>query len=245
MNIDGEIVVPALALRTPDGAGLDVDATARYAQRAAATWADAFILSGSTTHGDLLTVAERTGLLGLWLRFVPALRLVACCWHQEDILEATRRGITPMVVMHSLPNDEQALSLLGKLPPGAYVYSHPKYESRVLDVELTAAARRQGILPAGAKISKITTGDIADIRHAAGAQWKLWDASSRHVEASLAAGASGVVASPLSHCPIPFPDRSLSVLQRAIDAVQAQMDKLPTRDARSRLLHELAREETG
>jgi hypothetical protein len=115
----------------------------------------------------------------------------------------------------------------------------------VLDVELTAAARRQGILPAGAKISKITTGDIADIRHAAGAQWKLWDASSRHVEASLAAGASGVVASPLSHCPIPFPDRSLSVLQRAIDAVQAQMDKLPTRDARSRLLHELAREETG
>jgi hypothetical protein len=108
MNIDGEIVVPALALRTPDGAGLDVDATARYAQRAAATWADAFILSGSTTHGDLLTVNERTDLLGLWLRFVPALRLVACCWHQEDVLEATLRGITPMVVMHSLPNPDLA-----------------------------------------------------------------------------------------------------------------------------------------
>jgi hypothetical protein len=131
------------------------------------------------------------------------------------------------------------------LPPGAYVYSHPKYESRVLDVMLTAAARRQGILPAGAKISKITTDDIAAIRHAAGSQWTLWDASSRHVEASLAAGASGVVASPLSHCPIPFPDRSFSVLQPAIDAIQTQMDKLPTRDARSRLLHELARAETG
>jgi hypothetical protein len=150
-----------------------------------------------------------------------------------------------MVVMRSLRNDEQALSLLAGLPSGAYVYSHPKYESRALDVTMTAAARRQGILPAGAKISKITTDDIAAIRHAAGSQWTLWDASSRHVEASLAAGASGVVASPLSHCPIPFPDRSLSLLQPAIDAVQTQMDKLPTRDARSRLLHELARTETG
>jgi hypothetical protein len=245
MTIDGEIIVPALALRTLDGARLDVEATARYAQRAAATWADAFILSGSTTRGDLLTVDQRTDLLGLWLRFVPASRLVACCWRQDDVLEATRRGITPMVVMHSLRTDEQALSLLAGLPPGAYVYSHPKYESRVLDVALTAAARRQGVLPAGAKVSKITTGDIAAIRHAAGSQWTLWDASSRHVEASLAAGASGVVVSPLSHCPIPFPDRSLSALQPAIDCVQTQMDTLPTRDARSRLVHELAREETG
>jgi dihydrodipicolinate synthase/N-acetylneuraminate lyase len=245
MTVDGEVVVPALALRTVDGARLDIEATARYAQRAAATWADAFILSGSTTHGDLLTVEERTDVLGLWLRFVRASRLVACCWCQDDVREATQRGITPMVVMHSLRTDEEALLLLAGLPPGAYVYSHPKYESRVLDAALTAAARRQGVLPAGAKISKITTGDIAAIRRAAGTRWTLWDASSRHVAASLAAGASGVVASPLSHCPIPFPDRSLSVLQPAIDAVQTQMDELPTRDARSWFLHELARAETG
>lgn len=82
------------------------------------------------------------------------------------------------------------------------------------------------------------------IRRAAGPRWTLWDASSRHIDASFAAGASGVVASPLSHFPSPFPDRTLSALQPMIDAVQTQMDHLPTRDARSQLLHELARHHT-
>jgi len=243
MTVDGQIVVPALALRASDGCRLDADATSRYAQRAAGTWADAFILSGSTTRGDLLTVDERTTLLDLWSRLVPASRLVACCWCQGDLHEATRRGITPMAVMHSPRDDDEALSLLACLPRGAYVYSHPKYDSRVLDAVLTAAARRQGVLPAGAKLSKVTTADIAAIRRAAGSRWTLWDASSRHVDASLAAGASGVVASPLSHFPTPFPRRSLSVLQSTIDTVQAQLDRLPTRAARSRLLHELASED--
>ena len=90
----------------------------------------------------------------------------------------------------------------------------------MLDAALTAAARQQGVL-----------------------RWTLWDASSRHLCASLDAGASGVVASPLSHFPIPFPDRTLSALQPAIDAVQSQMDQLPTRDARSQLLHALARQD--
>jgi hypothetical protein len=142
MTDDGQIVVPALALRTPDGAALDADATARYAERAARTWTDAFILSGSTTRGDLLTLDERTELLDLWLRFVSAARLVACCWCQDDLDEATRRAITPMAVMQSPRSDKQALSLFADLPRDAYVYSHPKYDSRVLDVGLAAAARR-------------------------------------------------------------------------------------------------------
>ncbi|MGH2941286.1 MAG: hypothetical protein ACRDLN_00715 [Solirubrobacteraceae bacterium] len=98
---DGQIVVPALALRTADGAAIDVEATACYAQRAARTWIDAFIVSGSTTHGDRLTLDERTQLLDLWLRFAGPARLVACCWCQDDLHEVTRRAITPMVVMRS------------------------------------------------------------------------------------------------------------------------------------------------
>jgi dihydrodipicolinate synthase/N-acetylneuraminate lyase len=241
---DGQIVVPTLALRTSGGVTLDTKATARYARRAARTWTDAFILSGSTTRGDLLTLDERTELLDLWLCFAPLARLVACCWCEDDVHEATRRAITPMVVMRSPRDDEQALSLLATLPHGAYVYSHPKYDSRVLDVGLIVAAREQGVLPAGAKLSKVTTADITAMRCAAGPRWTLWDASSRHIHASFAAGASGVVASPLSHFPSPFPDRSVSALQPMIDAVQAQMDQRPNRVARSQLLHELARYHT-
>jgi dihydrodipicolinate synthase/N-acetylneuraminate lyase len=245
MTNDGQIVVPALALRTPGGGTLDTETTTRYAQRAARTWTDTFIVSGSTTRGDLLTLDERTELLDLWLRFAPPARLVACCWCDDDVHEATRRAITPMVVMRSPRDDEQALSLLATLPHGAYVYSHPKYDSRVLDVGLTVAAREQGILPAGAKLSKVTMAEITAMRRAAGPRWTLWDASSRHIHASFAAGASGVVASPLSHFPSPFPDGALSALQPMIDAVQAQMDQCPNRAARSQLLHELARYHTA
>lgn len=242
VTADGQIIVPALALRTLDGARLDRDATARYAERAERTWADAFILSGSTTRGDQLRGDERAELLDLWTHAVGAERLVACCWCADDITEAARRAITPMVVMHSARNQQQALSLLAGLPAGAYVYSHPKYGSTLFDATLATAARQRAILPAGAKLSKITTDDIAIIRHAAGARWTLWDASARHISASLAAGASGIVVTPLSHLPAPFPDRCHSVLQPAIDAVQQQLDRLPSRAERRQLLHRLARQ---
>jgi dihydrodipicolinate synthase/N-acetylneuraminate lyase len=239
----GQIVVPALAFRTPDGKKLDVDATRLYAERAAHTWTDAFILSGSTTRGDLLSVDQRSELLDLWSDLLPVSRLVACCWGQRDVGEAIRRGITPMVVMNTPRNDTQALSLLASLPPDAYVYSHPKYGARVFDATLTARARQQGVLPAGAKLSKVTTSDIAAIRRAAGPEFALWDGSSRRIAASLAAGASGVVAGPLSHFPIPFPDCSLRALQLAIDTMQRQLDRLPTREARTSFLAALASEE--
>jgi dihydrodipicolinate synthase/N-acetylneuraminate lyase len=245
VTVVGQIVVPALALRARDSDRLDAEATARYARRAAGTWADAFILSGSTTRGDQLTVEERAELLDLWSGLVPASRLVACCWCEEDIQEAKRHAITPMIVMHSPRNDDQALLLLARLPLEAYVYSHPKYGSTVLNASLTAAARQRGILPAGAKLSKITAENITAIRQAAGSLWTLWDASARHIHASLAAGASGVVATPLSHFPTPFPDRSLPILQAAIDAMQKQLDRLPSRTTRSQLLHGLANENTA
>lgn len=240
-----QIVVPALALRARDSGRLDTEATARYARRAAGTWADAFILSCSTTRGDQLTVEERAELLDLWSGLVPASRLVACCWCEEDVQEATRHAITPMIVMHSPRDHDQALALLASLPRDAYVYSHPKYGSTVLNASLTAAARQRGILPAGAKLSKITAENITAIRHAAGPRWTLWDASARHIHASLAAGASGVVATPLSHFPTPFPNRSLPILQAAIDTMQKQLDRLPSRTTRSQLLHELANEDSA
>lgn len=144
---------------------------------------------------------------------------------------------------HALPTQPPAgASLLADLPASAYVYSHPKYGSTLFDATLAGAARQRAILPAGAKLSKITTDDITTIRHAAGARWTLWDASARHINASLAAGASGVVATPLSHLPTPFPNRSPSVLQRAIDAMQQELDPLPSPAERSQLLHKLARQ---
>lgn len=240
MTVDGQIVVPALALRAPDSGRLDVKATTRYAQRAAHTWIDAFILSGATTCGHQLTADERAQTLDMWSRLLPASRLVACCWSEEDVREATGRAITPMIVLHAPRNTEQALSLLARLPRDAYVYSHPMFGATALDATLTAAARQRGILPAGAKLSKITTGDITAIRHAAGSRWTLWHGSARHIDTSLAAGASGIVATPLSHLPTPFPKRSPALLQTAINAIQNQLDRQPSRAARIRLLHELA-----
>jgi len=48
-----EVVIPALAFRTAENE-LDLASREAYAERAAGTWADRFILSGSTVLGDLL-----------------------------------------------------------------------------------------------------------------------------------------------------------------------------------------------
>jgi dihydrodipicolinate synthase/N-acetylneuraminate lyase len=60
-----EVVVPALVFRTPDNR-LDLDLTRAYAERAAGTWADRFILLGSTALGDRLTPMERARILDVW-----------------------------------------------------------------------------------------------------------------------------------------------------------------------------------
>jgi len=226
-----DIVVPALSFATHGR--LDRDAVRRYAERAAGTWVDVFLLSGSTTRGDLLTVADRAALLDLWLDVLPASRLMACCWVAEDVAEAEDRGMAPMAVMHDVPAPSQALDLFAALPRHAFVYSHPMYGGVVLDPTLAETAATAGVLPAGGKIAKIPVDGIAALRQATGADFRLWDGSSRHVEASIRAGASGVIATPLSMLPNPFPDRDITLLQQALTKIQGALDALPTRADRT------------
>jgi hypothetical protein len=207
-----------------------------YAKRAAATWVDAFLLSGSTTRGDLLSAADRASLIDQWLGYLPAHRLIACCWTDQDVREAAKRQVPAMVVMRGLESRQAALDLFASLPTGTYVYSHPMYSPTTLDAALAAAAAAAGVLPAGGKIAKIGLADIAELRAATGPGFRLWDGSSRNIAARLQAGAEGVIATPLCHLPTPFPPQDLPVLQASLDHVQAELDALPTRPDRTNLL---------
>ncbi|HKR51960.1 MAG TPA: hypothetical protein VJT72_20760 [Pseudonocardiaceae bacterium] len=73
----------------------------------------------------------------------------------------------------------------------------------------------------------------------------IWDGSSLDIAGSIAAGATGVVTTPLSPFTQPFPPRDLAQLQPALDEVQAHLDRLPSREARSNHLSELAAEVVG
>ena len=226
-----DIVVPALTL--PDSTGaIDHEATRQYAKRAAATLTDYFILSGSTTCGQDLTPGQRAGILDLWLDVTQPGRLLACCWEPADFDPATRRGITPMGVMRGL-DGRTALAFLRSLPRGAYIYSHPMFGGSVFDAELAAAASDAGILPAGGKIAKITKPAITDVHRAAGDEFRLWDGSSRRIQESIDAGAAGVVATPLCAFAADFPARQINLIQAAVDPVQADLDALPDRTART------------
>ena len=224
------VVVPALSPRGDDRL------VPAYAQRAAATWVDAFLLSGSTTRGDLLSVEQRASLLDRWLEHLPARRLIACCWTDEDVQEAATRGVPAMVVMRDLVDRQAALDFFTGLPAATYVYSHPMYTPTVLDAGLAGEAAAAGVLPAGGKIAKIGLSDISALRRAVGPGFALWDGSSRRISERLGAGAEGVIATPLSHLPTPFPSQDLLVLQAAIDRVQAELDALPTRAERTSFL---------
>jgi dihydrodipicolinate synthase/N-acetylneuraminate lyase len=230
-----EILVPALAFRTADNR-LDLDLTEAYAERAAGTWADRFILSGSTALGDRLTPTERARILDVWCGVMERSRLLACCWCREDVEQAEHREILPLVVMQNLHNQAQACSFFADLPEGAFVYSNPTFTPISLRPTLAAAAKQRGVLPAGAKISKLAVSDIGAIRGSVGARFTLWDGSSRHIEASLAAGASGVVGTPLSVLPEPFPGRSMDELQAAVHQLYEQVDRAISREDRIDLL---------
>lgn len=232
------VIVPAL---TPVDDGLIQTAAAHaYAQRAASTWIDAWLLSGSTTRGDLLTVAQRADLIDLWRQHVPADRLIACCWTADDVTAATERGVAAMVVLRDLADQRAALDFLAGLPTGTYIYSHPMYTPTVFDAEMAAAAAAEKVLPAGGKLAKVGLDEVAAIRAAAGPGFQLWDGRCRHIAASTEAGAAGVIVTPLSHIPDPFPGRGLPGLQEAVDAHQAAIDALPDRQARTALLLQAA-----
>lgn len=227
-----DIVVPALALRHDNG-DTDYPATRHYAERAAATWVDHFILSGSTTRGRDLTADQRAQILDLWLDVAEPHRLLACCWEPQDFDNAAARGIAPLATMCDLNGRDAALAFLRDLPTGACIYSHPMFGGAVFDAELAAAAADQEILPAGGKIAKITTTGIAEVRAATGPSFTLWDGSSRRILASLLAGAAGVVATPLCAFEIDLPAKEVPLIQAMVDPVQDALDALPDRQSRT------------
>lgn len=233
------IVVPALTIRTADG-DLDITGTARYAQRAASTWVDRFILSGTTARGYLMTEQERLAVVRAWLDHVPPARVLACCWSRGDVDNAATQDVTPIAVIPHCHNDEAALRFFASLPAGSFVYSHPGNSPTVFDAQLCSKARSSGCLPVGAKLSKASHHEIAAVRAQAGPSFVLWDGSSRDIAGSVAAGATGVVTTPLSPFPQPFPPRTLAHLQPALDEIQADLDRLPSRKARSDHLSALA-----
>ncbi|GGM34645.1 hypothetical protein GCM10012275_02390 [Longimycelium tulufanense] len=234
-----QVIVPALTFRQADGS-LDNRTILRYAKRAADTWVDGFILSGTTTRGDLCTVEERAAILDIWLEVTKASRLFASVWTCQDVDEAVSRGIRPLAVMRDLRDREVACEFLTSLPTESYVYSHPLHSRTVLNAEVCALAREGGCLPAGAKVAKVAKTDLTAIRAETGSSFVLWAASSRDVAGSVAAGASGVVATPLSPFSSPFPPRSLPTLQAALDEQQAELDALPSRSARTEYLMRVA-----
>ena len=226
--------MPAL---TPTQGGQVVDDELhRYADRAAATWIDAYLLSGSTTRGDLLTTEQRSCIIDLWLQHVQPERLIACCWNSADIAQAQARRVSPMAVMQRLPDQDAAIKFFESLPSDAYIYSHPMYTATTFKHALAAVASAANVLPAGGKIAKIGAEQITQLRAAAGQQFALWDGSSRHIARSVEAGASGVIATPLSHLPTPFPSAEVVQLQHAIDPVQVALDDLPNRPSRGAYL---------
>jgi dihydrodipicolinate synthase/N-acetylneuraminate lyase len=227
-----DIVVPALALRQANG-DIDVPATRRYGERAAATWVDYFIISGSTTRGQDLSPEQRADLLDLWLDVADGQRLLACCWTPDDIKNAKARGIAPMVTMRQLDRHANALAFLRQLPRDAYIYSHPLFGGAVFNADLATAARDADVLPAGGKIAKISTADVAAISEAAGPQFRLWDGSSRRIQASLEAGVAGVVATPLCAFDTELPAKEPTLVQAAVDPVQAALDEVPDRASRT------------
>lgn len=227
-----DIVVPALALRQTNG-DIDVTATRRYAERAAATWVDYFIISGSTTRGQDLTPEQRADLLDLWLDVTDRRRLLACCWTPDDLKHAAARDIAPMATMRQLDGTANALTFFRQLPKGAYIYSHPMFGGAVFNAELAAAAKKADVLPAGGKLAKISTADVAALSKAAGANFKLWDGSSRRIQASLDAGAAGVVATPLCPFDTALPAKEPAFIQAVVDPVQAALDALPDRATRT------------
>ncbi len=233
------IVVPALTIRTPEG-NLDEQRTAQYARRAAGTWVDRFILSGTTARGYTMTEQERLCVLRRWLDHADPARVLACCWSRADVDNAAAQGVTPIVVMPHLHNDDATLRFLASLPAGSFIYSHPGNSPTVFDAQLCSKARSSGCLPVGAKLSKVSHREIAAVRAQAGPSFILWDGSSQDIAGSITAGATGVVATPLSAFAQPFPPRNLAHLQPALDEVQADLDRLPSRDARSDHLSALA-----
>jgi hypothetical protein len=126
------------------------------------------------------------------------------------------------------------------LPTGTLVYSHPQYTQTVFSPGLAEKARAAGVLPAGAKVSKIGLDDVRALRSAVGPEFALFDGRCRHVRASVEAGATGVVAVPLATLPEDLPTREdLTALQAVIDRGQAMVDAYPDVTSQAEVLRKV------
>lgn len=225
------ILVPVLTLRNASGS-IDLGANRAYAQRAAATWLDGFIVSGTIGEGDLLTPGERHNLLSVWLDELTSVRVLGCVWESADLTAVLDSGARPLVLMHRVGTRDEALRWLGELPSQAFVYSHPRYTTRTYDPDIATAARARGIAPAGGKICKVGLAELTALRGAAGPGFQLYDGRCRHLSRSVESGATGVIAVPLCTFPVlPQPDDMVGV-QALIAAVQVVVDARSSRAAR-------------
>lgn len=221
------VMVPVLTMRNRDGR-MDRGASAAYARRAAETWLDGFLVSGSIGLGSALSAAERRETLEVWLDHVPVWRLLACAWEAGEADEIRQLGVRPVAVLRGAEDDNAVLELLRSLPPESYLYSHPQYTSAVLSPVVVEKARAEGVLVAGAKVSKVELDEVRALRSAAGAEFELFDGRCRDVRASVEAGATGVVAVPLATLPQDLPPREdVATLQAVIDRTQAVVDSEP------------------
>ena len=236
------IMVPPLTLWNSDGQ-IDCGATAAYAQRAAESWIDLFMLSGSIGEGKTSLSKARRRTLEVWLDHVPTGRLLSCVWSPEDYDYLRDLGVRPVVVLQDLEDVDALQKLLADIPTGSFIYSHPDYSSITLTPSIAKQAALAGTLPAGAKISKISLEDIREIRIALGNDhFSLFDGRSRHIESSIQAGATGVVVVPLCLIPNDLPDRSeLAKLQAMIDKIQASVDAETGISAQAKMLTQILR----
>ncbi len=218
------IVAPALTMRDVAGR-VDRVATTAYAQRARESWLDAFLVCGSLGLGPTLSVRSRREVLALWLDQVPAERVLGCAWNIAEVNQIRDAGARPVAVVRDAHDEDAVLRLLDQLPTNAFVYSHPQYTPAVLSPAVVEKARALGTLPAGAKVSKVGLEDVRALRDAAGSSFELYDGRCRHLRASVEAGATGVVAVPLSSLPHDLPPRDdLDALQAVIDRGQRVVD---------------------
>lgn len=227
------VVVPALHVPRADGA-IDLEQTRRYAESAADSWVDRFLINGSTTGGRELRAADREAILDIWLETVGRERLLACSWAWRDVTAARERGILPMAVMTPEFVDTDVLQWLRALPP-ATIYSHPAYGGPVWTPELSRTSVAAAIAPIGGKVSKV---DLDEVRalHAAAPEFLLWDGSARHIRDSLDAGASGVVLTPLAGDLHQLPSKTVHDVQDLVNVVQAELDRIGSKTNRRQLL---------
>jgi dihydrodipicolinate synthase/N-acetylneuraminate lyase len=221
------VVVPVLTLLDNSGR-IDRRACAAYAARARESWVDLFLVSGSLGGGSMLSRQARRDLLTVWLDEVGPARLVACGWEAGELEEIGELGVRPVAVLRELRDEVAVIKAFEKLPAGSFVYSHPQYTRATLTPAVAEKARADGFLPAGAKVSKVSLDEVRTLRAAAGPEFALFDGRCRHLAASVEAGATGVVAVPLSVIPADLPPRDdLDGVQAVIDRYQAVVDAEP------------------